>query len=205
MAEANVAQLLPTVLTGDASVFLWVHRLLARRSMQGGVRPVIVDCGGVFDPYTVALEARRAGVQPEAVLKRLVICRAFTGYQEVHALRRVARFVPGQWVIVLNPLSVLVDEDLPAQDRPWLFRQVLTGLEWLSGHGHVVRVCQPGMQTSRLPEASRFEAVLARRYPMIVAKEGRLQAMTHGQVGISLQPRDRPRRGDVRPLPPRVA
>jgi hypothetical protein len=68
MAEANAAPLLPTVLSGDESVFPWVHRWLARRALGGGVRPVIVDCGGVFDPYAVALEARRAGVQPEAAL-----------------------------------------------------------------------------------------------------------------------------------------
>jgi hypothetical protein len=205
MAEGTTAHPPPIVLMGDASVLPLVHRILAQRAMLHGMRPVIVDCGGVFDPHAVALEARRAGHQPEAALNALLICRAFTGYQELHALRRLARFAPGRRVYLLNPLQVLLDEDLPAQDRPWLFNQLLTGLDWLSGHGHAVRVCQQSIRASPLAEAPRFEAVLAHRYPLIVAKEGRLQAMTHGQVGIPLQPRDRQRRGAVRALSPRAA
>ena len=192
------------LLSGDRSLLAVAHRIIARQAMVA-VPPVVIDCGGVFNPYGVAEEARRHQVPPQAVLERIMICRAFTGYQELHALRRVARLAPGQRLYLLNPLHVLLDEDLPAADRPWLFNRLLAGLDFLGDRGDWVRICQPPVSASPLPEGAGFLRALERRYPIILARDGRLQVSTHGQVGIPLQPRHRPGRGRVRAVPPHAA
>ena len=111
---------------GDASVLLLAHQNLADGAIQN--RPqVVVDCGGYFDPHALYREARRIKLVPGPVLERVQVARAFTAYQEIALLIRLWRqFGPAHRVFLLNPLSPLVDPDLPEMDRSWLFQRLRT-------------------------------------------------------------------------------
>lgn len=93
------------LLTGDESAWSLVHRAIAHQAAHGP-SPWVVDCGGVFNPYAVARRARHLGTKPEAVLANIRICRAFTAYQELQALRRVAALRATVWLYLLNPWAL---------------------------------------------------------------------------------------------------
>ena len=193
------------VMLGDGSVLALVHGLLVRwaRLALEGAGPVVLDCGGFFDVYRLGVEARRCGVAPGPLLERIQICRAFTGYQEIRALLNLRhRFEPGRRLVLLNPLEPLLDEDLPAADRPWLLRRLLDGVAWYGRSGYVVRVCQRSVAGHALPEAAAFQATLARRFPLLVVSRGRIVGAKYGQEHHSLLPRGGSGGDVVRGLPP---
>jgi hypothetical protein len=210
------------VLLGDHTVLALAHRALAGWAEHEPRPVVVVDCGGFFDAYRLGLEARRRALAPAWLLERIQICRAFTGYQEVRALLNLRqRFAPGHRVLLLNPLVPLLDEDLPAADRPWLFRRLLDAIAYLARSGYAVRVCQrtvaggaPGEATV-FQQAQAFERALARRFPLLVAAGGRIVAAgsagtgrrgdEDGQEHRAVFPGGGPGAGGLRRLPPRPA
>lgn len=217
------------VLLGDGSVLALAHRGLTQWALREGPQ-VVLDCGGVLDVYRLALEARRLGQPPRAVLERIQVCRAFTGYQEVRALLNLRRrFGPGHRITVLNPLVPLLDEDLPEGDRPWLFRRLLDGIACLAREGYPVQVCQPTVSAifatsmasvasvtgtpaadSSLAgvsviakQAAAFEKTLAQRFALRIAARGRILGASDGQERHPLFPRGGPGGGILRGLSPR--
>ncbi len=187
----------PLLVLGDSTVPLLLHRTLAERALEGPSQ-VVLDCGGFFDPYLLAREARRQGLRPEAVLERIHVARAFTGYQEIRALLDLRRrFGRGHPVYLLNPLFPLRDEDLPEGDRRWLFRRLLAGVDYYSRAGYPLRLCQ---------EAGRGSAALlqtlARRLPVLLAARGHLLGVSDGQERSALFPGAGAAGEGVRPLSP---
>ena len=220
-AEASTGVFPPRLLTGDATALHLAHRALAvsahralavsaHRVLAGldprVAAPVVVDCGGVLDVYRLGQEARRLGAAPGELLARIQVARAFTGYQEVSALLRLRRdFAPGTRVFLLCPLPPLLDPDLPAEDRPWLFRRVLDGLRHLAAHGYAVRVCQPALNGRAGLPGERFLNTLARRMPPLVARQGRILGFSHGKERDPLLTGGGPGASHLRGLPPRPA
>ena len=195
----------PRLLTGDVTALHLAHRALVWLTRQGPP-PVVVDCGGVLDVYRLGEEARRLGLSPADVLARIQVCRAFTGYQEVSALLRLRRrFAPGTRVFLLSPLPPLLDEDLPAEDRPWLFRRMLDGLRHLAARGYAVRVCQPALNGRSGEQGERFLNTLARRLPPRVARQGRISGMSHGKERDPLFAGGGPGASVLRGVPPGLA
>ncbi|MDH4247522.1 MAG: hypothetical protein OEW39_06875 [Deltaproteobacteria bacterium] len=193
------------LLTGDHTALHLAHQALAGR-VRLGAAPVVVDCGGVLDVYHLGTEARRLALTPAEVLAPIQVCRAFTGYQEVSALLRLRRqFPPGTEVFLLCPLPPLLDEDLPAEDRPWLFRRLLDGLRHLAAHGYAVRVCQPALNGRAGAQGERFLNTLARRLPLSVARQGRILGMNHGKERDPLFTGGGPGAGLLHGLPPGLA
>lgn len=219
------------VLLGDASVLALTHAALAvwagaegqgekrqgekqqGEKQQGAHAVMVVDCGGFFDAYRLGVEARRRGLAPLALLERIQICRAFTGYQELRALLELRRQFglegragggSGRRLLLLNPLHPLLDPDLPKADRPWLLRRLLDGVAWYGRGGYTVRIAQCSVAGHVLPEAEAFQATLARRFPLLVASRGRIIGVKHGQEHHPLFPRGGSGGGGVFGLPPGV-
>lgn len=199
------------VLLGDDSVLALAHRALAWWAVHEPSRPqVVLDCGGYFDAYRLGLETRRHGRPAGALLERIWICRAFTGYQEIRALLNLRRrFAAGHRITLLNPLVPLLDEDLPGADRPWLFRRLLDGIACFAREGYAVRVCQRTVSPQSgagdfplLPEAAAFERTLARRFPLRIAARGRILGANDGQEHHAVFPRGGSGGAGLRGLPP---
>ena len=116
-------------------VLLWGGRLraLAAAAAAWGVArgaPVlVVDAANRFDPYGLVREAAGRGLSPQAALTRVRVARAFTSHQLVRLLHETfpAILAPGSLVLLLGPVSLFYDEQVPLRERRRLF-QDLVGL-----------------------------------------------------------------------------
>ncbi len=117
------------------SVLLWgehLRPLAAAAAAWGATRgtPVlVVDAANRFDPYGLVREARGRGLAPQEALNRVRVARAFTCHQLVRLLAEIVppALEPGCLVLVLGPVSLFYDEQVPLTERRRLF-QDLAGL-----------------------------------------------------------------------------
>jgi len=116
-------------------VLLWGEHLraLAAAAAAWGVArgaPVlVVDAANRFDPYGLVREAAGRGLSTRETLARVRVARAFTSHQLVRLLKETfpANLQPGSLVLVLGPVSLFYDEQVPFPERRRLF-QDLVGL-----------------------------------------------------------------------------
>ncbi len=114
-------------------VLLWGGRLraLAAAAAAWGVArgaPVwVVDAANRFDPYGLVQEAAGRGLSPQEALTRVRVARAFTSHQLVRLLHETfpAHLAPGSLVLVLGPVSLFYDEQVPLSERRRLFQDLV--------------------------------------------------------------------------------
>lgn len=117
-------------------VLLWGGqiRLLAAAAAAWGVAkaaPVlVVDAANRFDPYQLVREGKRYGLPPQHALAGVQVSRAFTSHQLVRLLQEVlpASLEPGSLVLLLGPVSLFYDEQVPLAERRRLFRELVRRL-----------------------------------------------------------------------------
>jgi hypothetical protein len=113
-------------------VLLWgesLRRVAAAAAAWGAARgtPVlVVDAANRFDPYALVREARVRGLAPREALSRVQVARAFTCHQLVRLLAESLppALEPGSLVMVLGPVSLFYDEQVPLGERRRLFRDL---------------------------------------------------------------------------------
>jgi hypothetical protein len=114
-------------------VLLWggyLRALTAAAAAWGAAReaPVwVVDAANRFDPYRLVREATGRNLSPAEALTRVRVARAFTSHQLVRLLQETfpARLAPGSLVLVLGPVSLFYDEQVPWGERRRLFRELV--------------------------------------------------------------------------------
>jgi len=119
-------------LQAGRGVLLWGEHLrsLAAAAAAWGVArraPVwVVDAANRFDPYGLVREAARRDVSPQAALAGVKVARAFTSHQLVRLLAETfpAILAPGSLVVVLGPVNLFYDEQVPLRERRRLFREL---------------------------------------------------------------------------------
>jgi hypothetical protein len=122
-------------LKAGRGVLLWgapLRPLAAAAAAWGVARgaPVLVlDAVNRFDPYGLVRQARGRGLAREAALSRVRVARAFTCHQLVRLLQEYlpSPLEPGTLMIILGPVSLFYDEQVPLTERRRLF-QDLTNL-----------------------------------------------------------------------------
>jgi len=115
-------------------VFLWGGRLraLAAAAAAWGVArraPVlVVDAANRFDPYLLVREAAGRGLAPREALTRVQVARAFTSHQLVRLLAETFPpiLAPGSLVLLLGPVSLFYDEQVPLGERRRLFQDLVS-------------------------------------------------------------------------------
>ena len=115
------------------SVLLWGEhvRSLAAAAAAWGVakeaRVQVVDAANRFDPYRLVREGKRYGLSPRHTLARVQVARAFTSHQLVRLLKEVlpSPLEPGSLVLLLGPVSLFYDEQVPLAERRRLFRELV--------------------------------------------------------------------------------
>jgi len=116
------------------AVLLWgehLRPLAAAAAAWGAARstPVLVmDAANRFDPYGLTREARRRGLSQQEALARVQVARAFTCHQLVRLVEEILpeALAPGCLVIVLGPVSLFYDEQVPWAERRRLFKELTT-------------------------------------------------------------------------------
>jgi hypothetical protein len=115
-------------------VLLWggyLRALTAAAAAWGAAReaPVwVVDAANRFDPYQLVREAASRNLSSGEALSRVRVARAFTSHQLVRLLQETfpARLAPGSLVLVLGPVSLFYDEQVPWGERRRLFRELVS-------------------------------------------------------------------------------
>ncbi len=137
-------------------VLLWGEHLrdLAAAAAAWGVArgaPVwVVDAANRFDPYQLVREAAGRRLSPREALSRVRVARAFTSHQLVRLLQETfpANLAPGSLVLVLGPVSLFYDEQVPLTERRRLFRDLVRHLARIKTQSALL-LLQP-----RLPRAA---------------------------------------------------
>jgi len=114
--------------------------LAARLSVCGPVR--LVDCGNRSNMYRVARTLRALTADPVTVLRQIQLSRAFTCYQVVTLLEKIASG-KGTPVLVLDLLATFMDESVQASESGHLFERALQCLLAVSAHSPVVVSARP--------------------------------------------------------------
>lgn len=88
-----------------------------------GARVLVVDAANAFDPYRLVREARLRGMSRDAALSRVRVARAFTSHQLVRLLQEelAGELAPLSLVMLLGPVSLFYDEQIPLAERRRLF------------------------------------------------------------------------------------
>jgi hypothetical protein len=137
-------------------VLLWgehLGHLVAAAAVWGVARntPVwVVDAANRFDPYRLVREAARRNLPPQEALLQVRVARAFTSHQLVRLLQETfpARLATGSLVLVLGPVSLFYDEQVPLVERRRLFQDLVTHLSRIKTQSALL-LLQP-----RLPRAA---------------------------------------------------
>ncbi|MDI6853529.1 MAG: hypothetical protein QME75_08005, partial [Deltaproteobacteria bacterium] len=95
-----------------------------------GLRVLAVDAANVFDPYRLVREAVPRGVSPRQALNRVRVARAFTCHQLVRLVQEelTRELAPGSLVLMLGPVSLFYDEQIPLAERRRLFQNLVQTL-----------------------------------------------------------------------------
>jgi len=123
-----------TPLQPGRGVLLWgghLRALAAAAAAWGvarGAPVLVVDAANRFDPYGLVREAARRGLSPQAALTRVHVARAFTSHQLVRLLTETfpAILEPGSLVLLLGPVSLFYDEQVPLGERRRLFQDLVS-------------------------------------------------------------------------------
>jgi hypothetical protein len=151
------------------AVLLWGEHLrsLAAAAAAWGVArgaPVlVVDAANRFDPYQLVREAAVGRLSPRETLARVRVARAFTSHQLVRLLQETfpAVLAPGSLVLVLGPVSLFYDEQVPLPERRRLFQDLVRHLRRIKTQAALL-LLQP-----RLPRAAANQHFGRRLAPVI--------------------------------------
>jgi hypothetical protein len=91
-----------------------------------GAEVLVVDAANLADPYQLVRQARGYGLTPVEALARVQVARAFTSHQLVRLLQEIlpGRLKPGALVVILGPVSLFYDEQVPLPERHRLFKDL---------------------------------------------------------------------------------
>jgi len=112
--------------------------LAARLSLRG---PLYL-LGNRSNMYRVARTLRTLTADPVTVLRQIQLSRAFTCYQVVTLLEKIASG-KGTPVLVLDLLATFIDESVQASESSQLFERALQCLLAISAHSPVVVSSRP--------------------------------------------------------------
>jgi len=108
-----------------------------------GMDVIVLDGANRFNPYITSSFARKVLIPPEEILKRIRIARAFTCYQMATLMERLISLVGAihesplqkMRVILLEPITTFLDEDVPEREVRPLFERALSKAEEMAAEG----------------------------------------------------------------------
>jgi Rad51 len=175
-----------TVYGGQASA-LGVH-LAAQLACEN--KSSLYLCGdNRFDPYIVARCARSQQKNPDEVLGRILVTRAFTAYQLdelIHRLELPDTLEDAYAVVVVSGIcTTFLDEDVTHTDAARMFYRSLWRLRELSREGLALLLAQ-SETTPNHPQRAHFLADLFRISNVVIRLEGERTFTFENSSGRSL-------------------
>lgn len=157
--------------------------LTARLSLDGPL--YLLDCGNRSNMYRVAKTLRTLTNDPVAVLKNIRLSRAFTCYQVVALLEKLAHSgeAAGVPVLVLDLLATFMDESVKADESRMLFDIAMQRLQQLSRTAPVVVSAKPLLSISS-PRLGLLEQLKSQAFE--VWEEGSLPSLRQSDTQLPL-------------------
>ncbi|MEJ2671881.1 MAG: hypothetical protein P8168_06710 [Deltaproteobacteria bacterium] len=146
-----------------------------------GGRVLVVDAANRFDPYSLVREGRKRGLDPQSLLTRVQVARAFTCHQLVRLCREelAGRLESPSLVLGLGPVNLFYDEQVPLAERRRLFRDLVLTLAEVKTKAPLL-VLQPALP--RQATNRHFGRLL------IPIMDYLAQVKSHGKNRSTLQP-----------------
>jgi DNA repair protein RadA len=164
----NVNQLFPGFTSGDFAVLYGSQSVLSLSSLLcvraqlptqlGGLgsRVVFVDGGNSFKLYQIARLARLHNLNPEKILKKIHIARAFTAYQItsliLEKLKETVNKYNAKLVIISDILRYYCDNDIDPEESYQIYKQVLSHLSRFANENDVILIVTEKHQDESLHE-----------------------------------------------------
>lgn len=110
-----------------------LHLYILKASLMYTLPVIIIDGGGYFDPYTLSLLCRKAGLGPQGVLESLIVSRAFTCHQ-MHTLIKeelpliIEKTGAGR-VFILGLLNTFYDEAISEKEALELLNDTVAAMK----------------------------------------------------------------------------
>lgn len=141
---------LPLALRPGRALLVWGEGLrslaaaAAAWAVARGIRVLVVDAANAFDPYRLVREGRRRGLRPGEILRRVRVARAFTSHQLVRLLTEelAAQVQPSDLLLLLGPVTLFYDEQVPEPERRRLFQHLVETLAAVKAR-HPLLLLQP--------------------------------------------------------------
>jgi hypothetical protein len=118
-----------------------------------GGRVRVVDAANYFDPYNLVREGRERGLDPQSLLAKVQVARAFTCHQLVRLCQEElsGHLESGSLVLGLGPVNLFYDEQVPLAERRRLFRELVRTLAGVKTKAPllVLQPSLPGRATNR--------------------------------------------------------
>lgn len=120
---------------------------LAASYLVAGGRVFWVDGGNSFNPYRLTEAAKRLGMDPAPLLRRLFVARAFTVYQLEALIRRrlkpsLERY-PDALGVIYDPLALFMDGEVGEVIVLRVLRQITSEIKGLKARGYRLIVLCP--------------------------------------------------------------
>jgi hypothetical protein len=171
-----------------------------------GAPVLVVDAANRFDPYQLVREAGAVKLSPQEALTRVRVARAFTSHQLVRLLTETfpASLERGSLVLVLGPVSLFYDEQVPLGERRRLFQDLVRLLARIKT-GSALLLLQP-----RLPRAAvnqhfgRLLAPVMDYFVEVESREGHRSATRRATPVVAAVPPGRLWGGEAHAAPSRA-
>jgi len=138
-----------TVLVGHPLYTLLLFLLSVRCQLpfrKGGLnsRAVYIDGGNSFDLYAVSAIAQEYGLEPRAVLEKILISRAFTAYQLTELvfekLEKILKRYRSKFVVISDITGLFLDRDVPETEGRNIFLKMIHHLSEVASRRRAVIV-----------------------------------------------------------------
>jgi hypothetical protein len=147
----------------------------------------VVDAANRFDPYQLVREAVKGNLAPQEVLARVRVARAFTSHQLVRLLTETfpASLKPGSLVLVLGPVSLFYDEQVPLSERRRLFQDLVRLLARIKTQSALL-LLQPFLpRAAANRHFGRFLAPVIDYFVEVESRESQGQALRRGTPAVT--------------------
>lgn len=109
------------------------HLYILKASLMYSPPVIIIDGGGYFNPYTLSLLCRKAGLGPQGVLESLMVSRAFTCHQ-MHTLIKeelpvIIEKTDAGIVFILGLLNTFYDEAISEKEALKLLNDTVAAMK----------------------------------------------------------------------------
>lgn len=159
--EGPIAPRVVSLYGSHSTLFLTQKLCVELYSPDAATNVVVVDGGNVFDLYLLTCLAQSEKINPNKLLKRIQISRAFTCYQlaslVLEKLPAALDEFHAKSVVILNIADLFLDPDVPLTEARLIFQEISRRLQLLSKRQHVLVIASNPVK----PKSAYFSTQLS--------------------------------------------